>query len=60
MQGHDTTIDFVGDWLNFWLVPLLNETKFNNNRTIILLTFDENESKCVRLDFLLLLLFKIK
>ncbi|TFK82458.1 hypothetical protein K466DRAFT_590500 [Polyporus arcularius HHB13444] len=43
-DGHDTTIDFVGDWLNFWLIPLLNETKFNNNRTIILLTFDENET----------------
>ncbi|EJF61716.1 phosphoesterase family-domain-containing protein [Dichomitus squalens] len=43
-DGHDTTIDFVGDWLNYWLVPLLADTKFNNNRTLILLTFDETET----------------
>ncbi|KAI0752732.1 phosphoesterase family-domain-containing protein [Daedaleopsis nitida] len=46
-DGHDTTIDFVGDWLNFWLIPLLGDEKFNNNRTIILLTFDENETTSI-------------
>ncbi|KAI0698952.1 phosphoesterase family-domain-containing protein [Cerioporus squamosus] len=46
-DGHDTTIDFVGDWLNYWLIPLLNDTKFNDNRTIILLTFDENETTSI-------------
>ncbi|KAI0705371.1 phosphoesterase family-domain-containing protein [Earliella scabrosa] len=46
-DGHDTTIDFVGDWLNFWLIPLLRDEKFNNNRTIILLTFDENETSSI-------------
>ncbi|KAI0772894.1 phosphoesterase family-domain-containing protein [Trametes elegans] len=43
-DGHDTTIDFVGDWLNYWLVPLLADPKFNTNRTLILLTFDETET----------------
>ncbi|KAH9854558.1 phosphoesterase family-domain-containing protein [Lenzites betulinus] len=43
-DGHDTTIDFVGDWLNFWLVPLLQDPHFNTNRTVILLTFDETET----------------
>ncbi|EMD36963.1 hypothetical protein CERSUDRAFT_95231 [Gelatoporia subvermispora B] len=43
-DGHDTTIDFIGNWLTFWLMPLLQDDKFNNNRTIILLTFDETET----------------
>ena len=42
-DGHDTTIDFAGDWVDFWLAPLLNDTNFNDNRTLILLTFDETE-----------------
>lgn len=44
LQGHDTTIDFVGDWLNYWLIPLLGNKNFNTNKTLILLTFDETES----------------
>lgn len=43
-DAHDTTIDFVSDWLSYFLVPLLNDTNFNNNRTLILLTFDETET----------------
>ncbi|KAJ2968363.1 hypothetical protein NUW54_g13241 [Trametes sanguinea] len=43
-DAHDTTIDFAADWLNFWLVPLLEDPNFNSNRTIILLTFDETET----------------
>ena len=50
-QGHDTTIDFVGEWLNYWLIPLLGDNKFNN-RTLILLTFDESESTYSRYDLL--------
>ncbi|KAI9431885.1 hypothetical protein H4582DRAFT_1821966, partial [Lactarius indigo] len=42
---HDTTIDFAVD---YWLVPLLNDTNqdtnFNDNRTLTLLTFDETET----------------
>jgi hypothetical protein len=43
-DGHDTTIDFAAQWLEFFLVPLLNDTRFNDNRTLILLTFDETET----------------
>ncbi|EKM55005.1 uncharacterized protein PHACADRAFT_255295 [Phanerochaete carnosa HHB-10118-sp] len=43
-DGHDTSIDFASDWLNFWLPSMLSDPAFNDNRTIILLTFDENES----------------
>lgn len=43
-DAHDTTIDFTSDWLNFWLIPLLQNPKFNDNSTLILLTFDETES----------------
>lgn len=43
-DSHDTTVDFAAQWIEYWLVPLLNDTKFNDNRTLILLTFDENET----------------
>ncbi|KAH9927921.1 phosphoesterase family-domain-containing protein [Epithele typhae] len=46
-DGHDTTIDFVGDWLNFWLVPLLTHPAFNDNRTLVVLTFDETETRTI-------------
>jgi hypothetical protein len=43
-DGHDTDINFVGSWLDYWLTPLLANLKFNDNKTLILLTFDENET----------------
>lgn len=43
-DAHDTTVDFTGDWLSFWLTPLLANPNFNNNRTVIVITFDETES----------------
>ncbi|KAH9016787.1 phosphoesterase family-domain-containing protein [Lactarius pseudohatsudake] len=46
-DGHDTTIDFAGQWVDYWLAPLLNDTNFNDNRTLILLTFDETETYTV-------------
>ncbi|CCM02010.1 uncharacterized protein FIBRA_04085 [Fibroporia radiculosa] len=42
-DGHDTNVDFMGDWINYWLNPVLADERFNNNRTLILITFDENE-----------------
>lgn len=44
-QGHDTNVDFMSKWIQFWLNPLLADPRFNDNRTIILLTFDETESR---------------
>ncbi|KAH9016773.1 hypothetical protein EDB85DRAFT_1866849, partial [Lactarius pseudohatsudake] len=46
-DGHDTTIDFAGQWVDYWLAPLLNDTNFNDNCTLILLTFDETETYTV-------------
>ncbi|PWY97403.1 hypothetical protein BCV70DRAFT_67092 [Testicularia cyperi] len=43
-DGHDTTAAFFSNWTNYFLTPLLKDSKFNSNRTLILLTFDENES----------------
>ncbi|EIM90179.1 uncharacterized protein STEHIDRAFT_145314 [Stereum hirsutum FP-91666 SS1] len=43
-DAHDTTIDYASSWLSYWLIPLLNDTRFNDNKTLILLTFDENET----------------
>lgn len=43
-DGHDTSAGYAADWLNYWLVPLLNDPNFNTNRTLILITFDENET----------------
>lgn len=46
-DGHDTDINFISQWLQYWLVPLLLDTRFNDNRTLILLTFDETETYTV-------------
>ncbi|SJX65876.1 related to acid phosphatase [Sporisorium reilianum f. sp. reilianum] len=43
-DGHDTTAAFFSNWTSYFLTPMLKEPKFNNNRTLILLTFDENDS----------------
>ena len=43
-DGHDTSIDYAAQWLQYWLVPLLGNENFNDNKTLIVLSFDENES----------------
>ncbi|KDE09355.1 hypothetical protein MVLG_00669 [Microbotryum lychnidis-dioicae p1A1 Lamole] len=43
-DAHDTNIDFTSAWLEYFLAPLLQNPNFNDNRTLILLTFDENET----------------
>ncbi|KAF8589081.1 hypothetical protein K439DRAFT_462946 [Ramaria rubella] len=42
-DGHDTGVDFAAQWVEFWLLPMLNDTRFNNNRTLFTITFDEDE-----------------
>lgn len=44
-DAHDTDIDFSSEWLNYFLIPLLADKRFNNDRTLVLLTFDEDESR---------------
>ncbi|KLU86701.1 acid phosphatase [Magnaporthiopsis poae ATCC 64411] len=41
-DGHDTNYRFSGRWARSFLEPLLKDTHFMN-RTLIMLTFDENE-----------------
>lgn len=43
-DAHDTDVNFVSEWLEYFLVPLLSNPLFNDNRTLVQLTFDENES----------------
>ncbi len=43
-DGHDTSVDYAASWLQYWLVPLLSNQNFNDNGTLVVLTFDENES----------------
>ncbi|KAF9243719.1 hypothetical protein BU15DRAFT_59598 [Melanogaster broomeanus] len=40
-NGHDTDIAFAADWLTYWLVHLLQDSTFNANGTLILLTFEQ-------------------
>ncbi|CAD6926948.1 unnamed protein product [Tilletia controversa] len=46
-DGHDTSPAFFSNWTDFFLLPLLNNTAFNNNRSLIVLSFDENEDYTV-------------
>ncbi|GJJ11656.1 hypothetical protein Clacol_005892 [Clathrus columnatus] len=55
-DAHDTTIEYASQWLEFWLLPLLKDERFNDNRTLILLTFDENETGSVNNQILSILL----
>ncbi|GAC72244.1 hypothetical protein PANT_7d00003 [Moesziomyces antarcticus T-34] len=43
-DGHDTTAAFFSNFTSYFLPTLLNNTNFNSNRTLVLLTFDENDS----------------
>ena len=46
-DGHDTTVDYAGNWSKTFLTPLLNDTRFVN-KTLVLLTFDENETYTIK------------
>jgi hypothetical protein len=41
---HDTDIEFCASWLQFFLLPMLENKNFNDENTIIVLTFDENDT----------------
>jgi Phosphoesterase family len=47
-DGHDTTIDYASNWTRSFLTPLLNNTAFNDNKTLIIITFDENETYTIK------------
>lgn len=41
-DGHDTSVTVAGQWARNWLTPLLSNSNFNIDRTLIILTFDES------------------
>ncbi|KAI1263171.1 phosphoesterase family-domain-containing protein [Xylariaceae sp. FL1019] len=43
-DGHDSDITTAGSWAGRFLPPLLENTNFNSDRTLIVLTFDESEN----------------
>ncbi|KAI0908844.1 phosphoesterase family-domain-containing protein [Ustulina deusta] len=43
-DGHDSTVTVAGKWARNFIDPLLSNSKFNKDRTLIILTFDESES----------------
>ncbi|KAJ7241307.1 phosphoesterase family-domain-containing protein [Mycena haematopus] len=47
-DAHDTTIDFAASFLEYWLVPLLTDPRVNGENTLILLTFDENDTHAIQ------------
>ncbi|KAJ7192447.1 phosphoesterase family-domain-containing protein [Mycena pura] len=43
-DAHDTDIDFAASFLEYWFIPLLTDPRVNDEDTLIILTFDENDS----------------
>lgn len=46
-DAHDSTIDYTSSWLEYFLVPLLQNPNFVGNSSLVLLTFDETETYSV-------------
>jgi len=44
-NGHDTSVTVAGTWSKNFLTPLLANPNFNTPKTLIVLTFDENENE---------------
>lgn len=40
-DGHDTGLSYGAKWARNWITPLLDNPKFNTDRTLIILTYDE-------------------
>jgi hypothetical protein len=46
-DGHNTDINYAGNWSRTFLTPLLNDNRFVN-KTLVLLTFDESETYTIK------------
>ncbi|KAH7370765.1 acid phosphatase [Rhexocercosporidium sp. MPI-PUGE-AT-0058] len=46
-DGHDTSVTVAGEWLKTFLTPLLEDKRFMDN-TLVLITFDENETYSIQ------------
>jgi len=49
-DGHDTNVTFAAKFSRSFLEPLLKDPRFNDERTLIVLTFDENENEGGNID----------
>ncbi|KAF2089184.1 phosphoesterase-domain-containing protein [Saccharata proteae CBS 121410] len=54
-DGHDSSVTVAGSWTRNFVEPLLNNTKFMKN-TLVLITFDENETYTIQNNVLAILL----
>jgi acid phosphatase len=54
-DGHDTDVTVAGTWTRTFLEPLLNDKRFMQN-TLVLITFDENETYTIQNNVLGILL----
>lgn len=54
-DGHDTTVPYSANWIRSFVAPLLTNPVFVN-KTLIVITFDENESYNIKNNVLTLLL----
>lgn len=43
-DGHNSDVGVAGQWATGFLQPLLQNPNFNNNRTLVLITWDETET----------------
>ncbi|KAG6853122.1 hypothetical protein C0991_006732 [Blastosporella zonata] len=46
-DGHDTSVTTAGTWANNFLTPLLANPNFNDNKTLVILTFDETGTSSI-------------
>lgn len=46
-DGHDSSVTVAGEWLKTFLTPLLEDKNFMQN-TLVLITFDENETYTIQ------------
>ncbi|KAG6853123.1 hypothetical protein C0991_006733 [Blastosporella zonata] len=54
-DGHDTDVTFAGNWVKSFLPPLLANPNFNDDKTLVILTFDEVGSTIANRVFALVL-----
>lgn len=54
-DGHDTSVTTAGTWTRNFLEPLLDDPKFMK-KTLVIVTFDENETYSIRNNVLAILL----
>ncbi|PWN45059.1 hypothetical protein IE81DRAFT_320655 [Ceraceosorus guamensis] len=55
-DGHDSGISYAAQWVDWFLSDLLKNPHFNSERTLVVLTFDENETYAAENRILTLLL----